>query len=295
MIKITKVLLCALLLNAGLWAVAPSSSSREETEELAAAVAGLSLDDASCNSLKQTLLHRAAEQGNIQAIYQLVVEQGAPMNVGDWMGQTPLHYAAIRQYKRPEVFDLLIELGADRYACNNCGKLAWPERQMLSAAASGNLEVIQRLVDAGAELDVDDVFQNRNHVLHFLAASRNHEALRWACQVMRDSKKKSVDVENYDWVTPLHVAAYYKDKVAMEILISFGADKSKCARGASWENYWHYLGDEVTFADGAKVKGLLPPPTVILKGGKLSNMTADYHNGQVVQYGNGGGGDCALL
>ncbi|MBY0352929.1 ankyrin repeat domain-containing protein [Candidatus Babeliales bacterium] len=293
MVKITKVLLCALLLNAGLWAAAPSSSSGDGTEELTRAVEGLSLDGLSCGYLKKTLLHLAAEQGNIKAIYQLVVEQGASMNVGDFMGHTPLHCAAIHQYKWPEVFDLLIELGADRYACDNKGKLAWPERQMLSAAASGNLEVMQRLVDAGADIDVNDVRQNRNHVLHFLAASRNHEALRWACQVMRDSKKKSVDVENFDRVTPLHVAAYYKDKKAMEILISFGADKSKCVNGASWENYWHYLGDEVTFADGTKVKGLLPPPTVILKGGKVSNMTVDYHNGQVAHYGNSG--DCNLL
>ncbi|MBY0352927.1 ankyrin repeat domain-containing protein [Candidatus Babeliales bacterium] len=235
MIKITKVFVCALLLNTGLWAASSSSFSslsESETEELTGALEELKLDKHyGCSALKRTLLHIAAEQGNIKAIVYLI-ERGDPINVRDYAGNTPLHTAAIFQYAQPEVFDLLIQLGADRYVRNNKGELAWPKRQMLWAAKAGDLATMQELCRYDASLiEAYDLNLANDclYVLHYLVLSRNYAALTWACAQLM-ARGESVDSTGSYW-TPLQLAAFYQDKKAWDILIACGASQAK----TSWD------------------------------------------------------------
>ncbi|MBX9831141.1 ankyrin repeat domain-containing protein [Candidatus Babeliales bacterium] len=277
MIKITKALLCVLLLNAGLWAASSSSSlslsdiweasssnslslSESETEKLTGAMKELSIYDRYSEADKyriwqQTPLHTAARKGDIPAIITLVVEQGASIQAVDFLGHTPLHCAAIYQHKRPEVFDLLLELGADRYAVDKDGKLAWPERQMLLAAKAGDLAVMVRLYEYDASLIEARDFSvvpggPSSDVLHYLVLSRNYAALLWACQELKKRGKYFSSCGSH-W-TPLQLAAVYQDRKAWDIVRQFDNDSRTSWNMAHMEPW---CGKYITtyYADGGAV------------------------------------------
>ncbi|MBX9831144.1 ankyrin repeat domain-containing protein [Candidatus Babeliales bacterium] len=250
-LKISKLFVFILLLSANVFA---ATEALQPWQEVAAKMAKLSIHDNTFadKMWKETPLHRAAKTGDTDAIYLMVVMQKSDINARDAWGRTPLHYAGCILHQRPAAFDELIRLGADRYALDKDGKLAWPKRQMLWAAKAGDLAVMKKLYELGVDVDVATSYleytcgsgEPANHLLHLLVASRNHAALRWACWIMQQ-QGKSVDVDNELFgsnATPLHHAAYFNDGTAFDILVEFGADKNKSnSRGALWADF-HQLG-----------------------------------------------------
>ncbi|MBY0352930.1 ankyrin repeat domain-containing protein [Candidatus Babeliales bacterium] len=245
-LRISKAFVFIFLLSANVFAATAALESG--WRECAAKMAQLSIyDNAIADKVwKETPLHRAARKNDADAIYLMVVMQKAAINARDAWGRTPLHHAA-NWPGHEAAFDQLIALGADRYARDKDGKLAWPNKQMLWAAKAGDLEEMKKLYALGANVDVKICYSEgtggfsdpENHVLHLLVVSRAYDALRWACCVMQQ-QGKSVDVDNGRFgggcATPLHYAAYHagydNNHTAYNILLEFGADQNK-------SNYWH--------------------------------------------------------
>ncbi|MBY0352924.1 ankyrin repeat domain-containing protein [Candidatus Babeliales bacterium] len=173
-----------------------------------------------------TPLHVAAKEGYTEVISTLV-QQECNIDAVDWGGETPLHYAAF--WGKPEAFDLLIELGAHRYAGDKKGRLAWPERQMLRAAQVGDLEQVQQFYRCGVSLEAymwDYHNKVRLTVLHLLVLGHHYEALRWVCVELK-KRFRSLNPtcgDNYAKWTPLHYAEYLCDEQAQQILREFKAD-----------------------------------------------------------------------
>ncbi len=88
--------------------------------------------------VEPSALHTAADQGNLALVLQLLASGEADPNVVDRDGQTPLHYAAICEYK--EVYDALLAAGADEGQEDHDGETpaSWtPEHWKRHAGAGG--------------------------------------------------------------------------------------------------------------------------------------------------------------
>ena len=90
----------------------------------------------------ETPLLSAALKSHIE-IARLLIDKGASINAKNYNGWTPLAYA-----KKGEMAKLLIEKGADVNALNNHGGTP-----LSSAGMSGSIDVVQTLIEKGADLD----------------------------------------------------------------------------------------------------------------------------------------------
>ena len=98
----------------------------------------------------QTLLHHAADRGDAVLATQLI-GNGADVNARDKTGHTPLHLAAVRGHI--PVVRALLTGGADVNAQDTLdGRTA-----LMGAAHKGRNDVIQLLVDHGADLAIHDI------------------------------------------------------------------------------------------------------------------------------------------
>ena len=88
---------------------------------------------------QHTALHYAAYMNDLERV-NLLVEQGADVNVADHLMQTPLQFAT--DNNNFEMTKFLVEHGADVNAKNNNGGSV-----LFNAAATGNLELVEYLVN----------------------------------------------------------------------------------------------------------------------------------------------------
>jgi cytohesin len=94
-------------------------------------------------------IHKAAEQGNIEAVTQHLAA-GANVNAKDEDSKTPLLHAAVDGHK--DVVELLIAKGADiELRCTTCGGTA-----LGHAASGGHKEIIELLIEKGADVNAKD-------------------------------------------------------------------------------------------------------------------------------------------
>lgn len=119
-------------------------------------------------NLNETALMTAARTGNVATV-KVLLDRGAEVNAREsWHGETALMYATVEHH--PEVMQLLIERGADVNARSNVNQ--W-ERQttaeprekwlplgglspLLFAAREGCLRCAEVLIEAGADINVQD-------------------------------------------------------------------------------------------------------------------------------------------
>lgn len=94
----------------------------------------------------RTSVHLAVER-NLPELIPLLAKNGAKLNTLDNVGWAPLHWAAAKD--RMEVTSLLIDVGADVHATSQLGGSVLHE-----AASSGSAEMIQLLIDAGVDPNV---------------------------------------------------------------------------------------------------------------------------------------------
>lgn len=94
---------------------------------------------------KRTLLHHAALLNNTAAI-KLLIEKNADLNVPDYLGWSPLHYAA--QQHRLEVANILIKAGANINSIDSYGNnILW--RAVFESKGRGDM--INLLSSNGAD------------------------------------------------------------------------------------------------------------------------------------------------
>ncbi len=99
--------------------------------------------------LQAAEIHRAAEAGDLAKVKALVEGDPALVKAKDENGRTPLHWAARGGHF--EVLQYLVDRGADLNAIDNNGIAP-----LHSLARSGQTEAARLLIDKGADIDIKD-------------------------------------------------------------------------------------------------------------------------------------------
>jgi ankyrin repeat protein len=104
------------------------------------------------NAIGQAALHRAAQDGN-KASVELLLANGAEVDIKDMVGQTPLHLAA-EHSDNIELLELLVSYGADINAQTKLKYKLWTP--LHRAALTGHAQVAKWLIAHGVNVDSKD-------------------------------------------------------------------------------------------------------------------------------------------
>ncbi|XP_042907067.2 uncharacterized protein [Parasteatoda tepidariorum] len=170
-------------------------------EKYGAAIDGLTLS-------KQTALHLAAEQGRFETC-RMLIDMKADTNATDNRGQTPLLLAAENDHS--EVVKLFLQIRPDLVTMASssgitCGHIA---------AAKGSVAVIKGLMKFDPKLVTTARSKNNSTALHQAAQGGNAEVV----QVLLEAGANPTD-ETDEGYTPLHIAAKYGHLEVLHMLKS---------------------------------------------------------------------------
>jgi ankyrin repeat protein len=135
----------------------------------------------------------------------------------DWQDEdnynyTPLHLA-VRE-ESVEIARMLIDAGADLDVQDTWGS----DTPLHDAAFFGRVEIARMLIDAKADLDVQD--KDGRTPLHYAAGYSDVEIAKMLIGAGAD-----LNVQDEDGFTPLHLAANQGDEEIARVLIDAGAKK----------------------------------------------------------------------
>ncbi|KAI0380798.1 hypothetical protein F5Y04DRAFT_289242 [Hypomontagnella monticulosa] len=133
---------------------ASSSGSPDETKDLDVMLASLGENQINIHTddySKETILHTAVRRG-LEYATRVLLDSGASVSERDYCERQPLHIAA--SYGYIGIVNLFLEEDASR-RINAPGK--WEMTALHCAAYEGHEEIIEVLLDAGAEVDVKDM------------------------------------------------------------------------------------------------------------------------------------------
>ena len=166
------------------------------------------------NKMNITALMIACKEGNKEAI-NVLLNAGADHNIADAYGHTWLHYAA-RNYRQPEVLQTIINHGVDVNVTNEHKITA-----LMLACEKGNKDVINILLDAGADHNITDAYGDT--WLHY--AARNY----WHPEVLHSliSHGVGVNATNRKNITAFMTACAKGNKDIINVLLNAGADPDK--------------------------------------------------------------------
>ena len=174
-------------------------------------------------------LSRAAGRGNLQLV-QLLLDKGAPPNIGAGVTDTPLYVAAFEGDE--EIVNLLLDKGAD---VNTPCTWDWTPLH----AAYDKVKIVKILLDRGA--DINKVSQTGT--VTYLAAKHNQEdVLR---ELLEHSTKPELDLqlayqpernlsEDEDGMTPLCIACKKGYVNIMNLLLSNKANANHRTKDGSF-------------------------------------------------------------
>ncbi|KAG4263778.1 hypothetical protein FPRO03_09054 [Fusarium proliferatum] len=203
------------------WAMGHVSQERSMSPSVFAAYYGLTdtvahligegsfdmYDRASANS---TPLHWACISGKKDTV-ELLVDNGAEINVRCHLGQAPLHISV--ESGEDEITEFLISKGADVSVVDDYGRTA-----LTIASMSGNTEVARQLIDSGADIShgTTDGFTPLS-----MASSGGHVELV-KLLIQRGADINQVAANGY--YSPLFMAVWYDNSELIELLIDEGAE-----------------------------------------------------------------------
>ena len=156
-----------------------------------------------------TPLYSAVSWGNKEVV-KLLIANGADVNGKIKDGWTPLHRAAYQGEK--EAVKLLIANGADVNAKNNNGSTP-----LYSAASGGRKEVAELFIAKRADVNAKN--NNGNTPLHKAASKGKKEVAE-----LLIAKGADVNAKSKSGSTPLHRSAHRGEKEVAKLLIAKGAD-----------------------------------------------------------------------
>ena len=148
-----------------------------------------------------TPLHRAV-QGGLVAIAALLVESGADVNAKDFADATPIYWASAKEENAaPEIFELLIKAGAHLGVVDEIG------RTPLHKAVHTTPEIVELLIKNG--VNVNSRTKQGNTPLHVAMIGGDIEIIR----VLLDN---GADINAAgEMGTPLQTARYHIDSPAL--------------------------------------------------------------------------------
>lgn len=155
-----------------------------------------------------TALHIAAMCG-FQEIAEILLDNGAKINIQDAVNFTPLHIAC--NFGNDKVVSLLVSHGADVNASGGVG-----DRPLHLACSRGHLNITKLLVEAPqqpAEVNVKD--DEEHYPIHFCCKSGHLTVLSYLLE-----KQAQPHVCNIYGDTPLHLACYSGKVEIVKHLIS---------------------------------------------------------------------------
>jgi len=158
-----------------------------------------------------TALMWASAEGNYDFV-QLLIDNGADLNLQNFNGETALSLATARGFTN--ICSLLLEGGANP----NLGNLDEVTPLHL-AVANGHLETIRLLVKMGAFVNARDA--EGDSPLHYAVREGQFEVLR--CLV--SECKACVDVQNEDLETPLELASCLNETAMVQFLAPLSSDR----------------------------------------------------------------------
>ncbi|MHC4560056.1 MAG: ankyrin repeat domain-containing protein [Planctomycetota bacterium] len=159
--------------------------------------------------VEASYFHKAVGNGNIEHV-NLLISEGADVNVKSNYNQTPLQYAAREGHK--EIVELLLAHGAD---VNFVGA-AWDKTAAGHAMRSNHTEIVQLLISKGADISP----------LHFALYMKDEAKARSLIEGGADVNRRTPN-----GTTPLNRAIGNGLKDIAELLIARGADVNA---GNSW-------------------------------------------------------------
>lgn len=194
----------------------------------------------------RTALHRAAGIFGAQAAVRVLLEYGADVKAADFLGNTPLHYAADRCNQK--VIEMLLAKGADINAVNHYGRT--PLHSVSLSSGVNTSRTIQMLLAEGADPTIRD-FRGET-ILHLVCRELDsfpetvQAVIRKGADVNQPNRMgayplhltyryanltsiliqsgAALEVRNYEGQTPLSRAAAEQETAVVKALIEAGAD-----------------------------------------------------------------------
>jgi ankyrin repeat protein len=153
-------------------------------------------------------LHAATYYGNLE-IMDCLIKAGANVNVLDYESATPLLFAVVRD--KTEAAIHLIENGAN---VNICADRAQGWSPLHAAAQCGNLEIMNCLIKAGANVNVLE--SNGATPLYYAVGEDKTEAV---IHLIENGADVNLCAGGFKGRSPLHAAALYGNLEIMDCLI----------------------------------------------------------------------------
>jgi hypothetical protein len=152
----------------------------------------------------------ASRSGELQLVQTILDRDTTAIRMSNDRGSTALHFAAENGHL--QIVELLLDRGADVEVIDVDG-----DTPLMCAAITGQSEIFKMLLSRGADADVLNV--NENGVLHYAAMSGSVEIVR----LLLD---KGADIEKSDsWGrTPLSMAVQENKQELVKFLLENGAD-----------------------------------------------------------------------
>ncbi len=152
------------------------------------------------------------DEPNLNLVSDLIV-LGANL---DWQDEDNYNFTALHRaagYGRVEIARMLIDAGANLNVQNT-----WGNTPLRMGAGNGRVEIVRMLIDAGANVDAQDKWGKTS--LNVVTYYGNAEIAR-----MLIDAKANVNMQNEWDVTPLHDAAEFGRVEIAQMLIDAGARK----------------------------------------------------------------------
>ncbi|GAA5844281.1 hypothetical protein JCM9279_001753 [Rhodotorula babjevae] len=209
-------------------------------------------------------LHRAAQQGDLDAVYALLDhprpdQPALTASDPDPQGITPLHWAAINGNA------LVAKALLDRGALVDARGGDLDATPAMWGARNGHLAVVHLLVQHGADLRLAD--QQGFSLLHL--AVHSSSAFLLAYLLLSNLAGVDVDGPDPEGHTSLAWACYQGDAISVELLLACGADPTRTDAAGLTPLHW-----AVTKGNSACIRRIASAPGVDLHARTDDNKTA---------------------
>ena len=187
-----------------------------------------------CSVRGMTPLMFACQHGLISFATKLL-QAGANVNLQDYIGVTALGFACISESPNKDLVKLLLQSGADINARLKAGYLQGTI--LMLAVKSGNISIVQCLLDEGASVNTQDM---RGETALTLASSSGHfEIVHLLLKYGAD-----VNIVVQFGLTALTSACVLQHTACVDHLLASGADPNLCSRKLSPLMAACFVGDQ---------------------------------------------------